>query len=99
MAESQFLKRMKKTAAKELDAKTDESVSETVPEALNETAPVYTQMGYDIYSPDGGRHYKVAKLEYNPETGEARVIETKDISRLIALKYDQQKTALGILKR
>lgn len=97
MAESQFLKRMKKTAAKELDAKVDESP--VVEETTSETEPVYTQMGYDIYSPDGGRHYKVAKLEYNPETGEARVIETKDISRLIALKYDQQKTALGILKR
>jgi hypothetical protein len=65
--------------------------------AANE--PVYTQKGYDVFSGDGGRTFRVVELEYNPESGHARVLGTSAITRLIALKYDAQKTALGILKK
>lgn len=90
---SQFIKRKLKLEA---DAVAKEAATERTPETGE---PVYTQSGYDVFSPDGGRTYKVVELEYNPETGDAKVTGTSAISRLIALKYDAQKVALGILKR
>lgn len=89
---SQFLKRKLKLEA--------EAAKEAATEKSVETGlPVYTQKGFDVFTPDGGRSYKVIELEYNPDTGAARVTGTSDISRLIALKYDAQKVALGILKK
>lgn len=66
---------------------------------LDVLAPLSVKIGYDIYSLDGGGSYSVAEIQYNPETGEAKVLETFEISRLIALSYYNQKTALGILKK
>ena len=93
---TQYEKRKAKIAsdvAKEIEAKREEIRAK----AANE--PTYTQKGYDVFTPDGGRTYKVIELEYNPDTGHARVVGTSEISRLVALKYDAQKTALGILKK
>lgn len=58
----------------------------------------YTQSGFDIFSSDGGKTYQVAEIAYNPETGEAKLVNTFDISRLIALQYTNQKNALNSLK-
>lgn len=93
---SQFEKRKAKLAAdvvKEIASKREDIRAK----AANE--PVYTHKSYDVCSTDGNRTYKVVELEYNPETGDAKVVATSAISRLIALKYDGMKTALGILKK
>lgn len=66
---------------------------------LDVSTPLHVKVGYDIYSLDGGGSYSVAEIQYNPETGEAKVLDTFEISRLIALSYYNQKTALGILKK
>ena len=89
---SQYKKRKQKESA---------GVSEVqeTPLVVEETAPVYTQTGYDIFSPDGGKNYEVAELSYNPTTGEAKVINTFKISRLVALSYANQKVALQTLKK
>lgn len=91
---SQFEKRQKKTP---------EAVAEEIKEKRSEirakAEPVYTQTGYDIFSPDGNRTYKVAEISYNPETKEAKVTEIFTITRLVALAYANQKTALKTLKR
>lgn len=63
------------------------------------TKPVYTQTGYDIFTPDGGKTYKVAEISYNPITGVAEVKEIFNITRLVALQYFNTKTALQTLKR
>lgn len=93
---SQFEKRKAKVAAdvvKELEAKREDIRAK----AANE--PTYSQKGYDVFSEDGGRSYKVAEIEYDPQSGAARVTGTSEITRLVALKYAGQKQALGILKK
>lgn len=88
-------------------AKAEEIVKheiETKRAEIRETAhkaqePVYTHTGYDIFSPDGGKTFKVVEFVYNPTTGDAKVGELFDVSRLIALSYETKKTALGILKK
>ena len=78
--------------------------SKTVEEATKEVAEVLAAKdvkmpftGYDIYSEDGGKSFGVAEIEYNPETGAAKVINKFTISRLVALQYKVQKDALGTL--
>lgn len=82
---------------------------EPTPE-LSQTEPVgvvagyiapspFTQSGLDVFTRDGGRTYEVAEIFYNPETNEAKVVETFTISRLVALSYKPQKDALRILKK
>lgn len=98
---SQFEKRKAKSIVdivKSVVSAEGESVPDPVEVSAEASAPVYTQTGYDVYSSDGGKTYHVAQIEYNPETGEAKVTGTSDISRLVALKYANQKVALGILK-
>lgn len=93
---SQFEKRKAKLAAdvvKEIASKREDIRAK----AANE--PVYTHKSYDVCSVDGGSKFSVVELEYNPATGHARVTGMSPISRLIALKYDGMKTALGILKK
>lgn len=88
---SQFEKRKAK-ASEEVDA----------PEIHIETAsvaPNYTQTGLDIFTLDGGGHYQVAEIKYNPETRQAEVVAIFDISRLVALSYSNQKSALSSLKK
>lgn len=92
---SQFAKRQKKKESQEeVASKLEPIQAETV-----DTEPVYTQTGLDIYTSDGGKSYGVAEIVYNPETGEAKVLATFSISRLVALSYANQKTALNTLKR
>lgn len=93
MSKTQYEKRKAKDASviSEIEKHLDDS-------SVFEQEPVYTQTGYDVYTEDGGRTYKVAELKYNPQTGEAVFVGDGDISRLVALKYFNQKTALGILK-
>ena len=86
-------------------AKVTEAVSKAV-EAKKETVraeaagePSYDQSAYDVFTADGGKSFGVAEIAYNPATGEATVKDTFSISRLIALQYANQKTALGILKQ
>lgn len=84
-------------------AKTPEKVAEEIQEKRSEirakAEPVFTQSGMDIFTPNGGKTYHVAELAYNPETGEAKVVGVFDISRLVALSYANQKTALNTLKQ
>lgn len=91
MGKSQFEKRRDKDIVKEVEEKIAEI------RATPET--VFSETGYDIFTLDGGGHYKVAEISYNPETGEARVNEIFDITRQVALAYKNQKIALGTLKR
>lgn len=79
----------------EIEAKRSEIREGKAPEP----APQYTNTGYDVYTMDGGRTYKVAEFSYNPATSQATVIDTFNISRVIALAYENKKTALGILKK
>lgn len=61
--------------------------------------PSYTQQGFDIFTSDGGKTYQVAEISYNPDTLQAEVVNTFTISRLVALSYGNQKTALQTLKK
>jgi hypothetical protein len=90
---SQYTKRRSKDLVEEVQEKIQELRTEAAKPAE------YTQSGFDVYTSDGGRSYHVAELTYNPETGEAKVVEIFDISRLVALQYANQKTALNSLKR
>lgn len=104
---SQFEKRKSKSTesvAQEIISKRSEkraSVDEPdMPIVVSEPeAPVYNQTGFDIFSSDNGKTYGVAEIEYNPETGRARVKDTFSITRLIALSYGNQKVALQTLKK
>lgn len=91
MSKSQYEKRRDKDIVKE--------VEEKIAEIRSAPEVTFTQTGFDIYTPDGGRTYKVAEISYNPETGDAKVNEIFTISRLVALSYANQKTALSTLKR
>lgn len=97
MSENQFKKRQKKIAAVVEEAKAN-SEELAVPVKAAEISG-YTHVGTDIYSLDGGRTFGVAEIEYNPVTMLARVKETFNISRLVALSYQPQKTALNTLKK
>lgn len=66
---------------------------------LDQQDPFYPHKAYDIFTSDGGKTYQVAEIEYNASTGHARVIETFNITRLVALSYANQKIALGTLKK
>lgn len=90
---SQFEKRKAKSAAEVAKEITDRR------DNAEANMPVYTQSAYDVYTPDGGKTYEVAEISYNPESGEAKVVNTFSITRLIALNYATQKQALGILKK
>lgn len=94
MAKSQFEKRKEKDSATLV-----KEVEEKVAELKAKPATEYTQTGFDVYTPDGGRTYKVAELKYNPETGEASVVAVHSITRLVALQYANTKQALSILKK
>lgn len=82
-------------------AKASADLIKEVEERLEEIkkAPEFTQKALDIYTPDGGRTHKVAEIAFNPETGEAKVIGTYDVTRIIALRHEQQKVALNTLKQ
>ena len=100
---SQYEKRKQKVVA-ELETKRSEirtKGDQTEVDPVKKAAAVeqtFEYSGFDIFSPDGGRTYKVAELEYSPSTGEARVKNTFDITRLVALTYTNQKHALNSLK-
>jgi hypothetical protein len=89
---SQFEKRKAKASVDSAPTVEQQVETET-------TAPIYTQIGLDVYSPDGGRNYEVAEISYNHETRQAEVKEVYKISRLVALQYANTKTALNTLKR
>jgi len=91
---TQYEKRKAKVA-QEIEEKRAE-IRET---AHKEAEPNYTNTGYDVFSPDGGRTFKVVEFLYNPDTGHAKVGDFFEVSRLIALSYETKKTALGILKK
>lgn len=86
----------KQKIAEQIQEKRTEIRETAVPK---DEQPVYTNVGYDIFSPDGGKTYKVVEFHYNPTTGHAQVGELFEVSRLIALSYESKKTALGILKK
>lgn len=99
---SQFEKRKAKSTeeiSREIQDKRSEiRASREMPPVVMDT-PVYTQTGLDIYTPDGGRTYKIAEILYNPETMQAEVKEIFNITRLVALQYANTKTGLGTLKK
>jgi hypothetical protein len=95
MTKSQFQKRQEK-AIEEITKKREEIRETAAPKAEE---PTFTQTALDIYTRDGGRHYEVAEIQYNPTTREAKVVEIYKISRLVALQYDNTKVALNTLKR
>lgn len=89
---TQFEKRKAKSSAdlvKEVEIKLEEI----------KKAPAFTQKGMDVFTPDGGAHFFVAELAYNPETMKAEVTEIFNISRMVGLSYQNQKNALGTLKK
>lgn len=90
---SQFEKRLKKAKPK------GDTAVAPVEKPTAKSEQVYTQTGMDVYTSDGGRTYGVAEIAYNPETGEAKVVDIFFISRLIALQYANQKGALNTLKQ
>jgi hypothetical protein len=92
MAKSQFEKRKEKQ---------EKPIEERVRELIDTPEPetTYNQVGYDVFTSDGGKTYGVAEIEYDPESGQARVKDVFTISRLVALKYANMKEALGILKK
>lgn len=90
MSKSQYEKRKEKQMSKALD--------DLVEQVDVAGEAIYTQTGYDVYTSDSGKSFHVAEIEYNPTTGVARVIGISDLSRMVALKYANQKVALGILK-
>ncbi len=105
---SQFFKRKVKAAAtkppveptsemQEITQMPEASVVQETPKTLAEI--VYSQKGLDIFTSDGGKTYQVAEIAYDPETMQAAVLNIFSISRLIALSYFNQKTALETLKR
>lgn len=105
---SNYEKRQAKSAAtvaKEIQERREQIRSKVVEpaakaaEAEQVKEPVYTQMAYDVYTPDGGKTYKVAEISYNPVTKEAEVKEIFNITRLVALQYANTKVALGTLKK
>lgn len=53
----------------------------------------------DVYSSDGGRTYYLASIKYNVETGEAKVVETYTLPRVVALAAKQHKVGLKTLKK
>lgn len=98
---SQFAKRKARSAdvvSQEIqDKRAEIRASREAPVASAE--PVYSQTGYDIFTTDGGKTYQVAEISYNPETLQSEVINIFSISRLVALSYGNQKTALRTLKK
>lgn len=99
MSENQFKKRQKKIAAVVEEAKANSEALAVPVKEKDLNVNRYTQVGMDVYTADGGRSYNVAEIEYNPDSKEARVKEVFSISRLVALSYAEQKTALKTLKR
>lgn len=91
---SQFEKRRAKT----LDQVTEE-IQEKRSEIRTKSEPVYTQKALDIYSPDGNGSFQVVEISYNPETGDAKVNEVFNISRMVGLSYKNHKDALATLKK
>lgn len=107
---SSFLKRKAKEAADLLKKQTEAKPTEEAAEApittteLYDLAPVkeekvFPQTALDIFTGDGGRTYYGAQIKYDPDTGEAKVVETFTISRQVALAFTQQKTGLYTLKK
>lgn len=93
---TQFEKRKTKSiedVAKEIESKRDDIRAQAL------EAPVYDQVGFDVFTPDGGKTYKVAELAYNPVTNQAQVIGVYSITRLVALQYKNTKNALSMLKK
>lgn len=106
MAKTQFEKRKARTAdavSQEIQDKragmraSRDAVSAAAPAPIAE--PVYNQQGFDIFTRDGGKTYEVAEISYNAETLQAEVVNIFTISRLVALSYRNQKTALQTLKK
>ncbi len=99
---SQFDKRKAKsieTVTAEIQDKREKIRSKPEETVSDKVETVYTQSAFDIFTPDGGRNYQVAEIAYNHETGEAKVTNTFDITRLVALSYANQKGALNSLKK
>lgn len=49
----------------------------TVPNQIKTNdQPVYTQTCFDFYKVDGSKVHRIVKIEYNPETADARVVDT-----------------------
>ncbi len=90
MAKSQFEKRKEKLSD-DLVKKVEDKLEEI------KSAPKYTQEAYDVFY--NGKDYNVATIEYSPETGEARVKELFNITRLVGMTYSNHKKSLSILKK
>lgn len=88
---SQFSKRQKKSVPE------DQVV--TSASEQEDPAPEYNQKALDIFTSNGGKTYAVAQISYNPVTGDAKVDEVFNVTRTVALAYQNQKIALGILKK
>ena len=96
---NQFEKRKAKSTEEVVKEITEKRAAIRSTEKDKAPEPLYDQMAYDIYTDDGGKSYKVAEINYNPQTKQAEVKELFSITRLVALQYANTKTALGTLKR
>jgi hypothetical protein len=92
MGKSQFQKRKEKDKT---EAVVEHAIIEAIPEPTK--ASELTERGFDVFFDKADRKHKVAVLEYNPETLEARVKEIADISRAVALKYSLDKQSFNVL--
>lgn len=93
---SQYTKRKNKENQPKLGEELVKAITEI---AENPTAQdiVFSNSGFDVFFDKVDRKHKVAVLEYNPETGFARVKEIADITRGVALKYDLDKKSFNVL--
>jgi hypothetical protein len=91
---SQFEKRKNK-----LPSELVKQVEEKIVELRSAPELTYPETALDIYLSNDGKTYEVAEIAYNPETKDAKIINTFSISRLVALTAMNQKVALNTLKR
>jgi hypothetical protein len=95
---SQFLKRKKKEAQSvvEVEAQEPVVVEEAAATAIDTSRP-YT--GYDIFYEESTRKYKAVVFSYNPVTGVCAIDEIRDVSRSVALVFENNKHALKQLTK
>jgi hypothetical protein len=93
---SQFAKRKAKEKAPEIKVEQPQLVESVNAEPGDVPEGVLTHTAYDVFE-DGTKHM-IVTLKYNPDTGDASVVEIKEISRHIGLVHENQKRALATLK-
>lgn len=97
---SQYLKRKAKEAAEKVVVlEVGVAVELPLPEEVKEMAAEFTHTALDVYAINGGSNYNLVRIEFNPETMEARVAETYTCPRSVGIQHDNQKRALATLRK